>query len=533
MPGTVHQLRPRLADSEKITINLGFVDLGRIDLLVADGFYANRTDLIRTAIRNQLDRHAEAVTGSVARQRLDLGLRHYSRADLEAARDDGRAARHPRSGPRQHRRGRDPGAGCQPPSLRSPCWVRCTPARPSRPPWPTAPADRGTPTLPDWTCTHERHAPGRHGRGHPAHPRRPPERGHRPPAAPAARRGHGRSRRPPRAAARAGHPPPADGRPAWARARRARAASRRRPRGSSSPRATPTPPARRAYKLYVPASAGSAGTRPLPLVVMLHGCTQSPDDFAAGTRMNQLAEEHGCYVAYPGQDRQGQRPALLELVPARRPGARPGRALADRRHRARRSCTEHRVDPTRVYVAGLSAGGAQAAIMAAAYPDLFAAVGVHSGLACGAARDLPSALAAMKQGPSGAAPIAPGPTVPTIVFHGDQDRTVNPLNGDRVAAQALAATAGLRTELEQGRSAGGLDYSRTSLCRPDRPRPARALDRPRRRPRLVRRQPRRHLHRPARPGCLARDARASSSPTARPTLEVRMSGRGSHEAHRR
>ena len=89
MTGTVHQLRPKLADSEKITINLGFVDLGQIDLLVADGFYANRTDLIRTAIRNQLDRHGEAVKGSVARQRLDLGLRHYSRADLEAARDQG------------------------------------------------------------------------------------------------------------------------------------------------------------------------------------------------------------------------------------------------------------------------------------------------------------------------------------------------------------------------------------------------------------------------------------------------------------
>ena len=89
MSGTVHQLRPRPADSEKITINLGFVDLGQIDLLVADGFYANRTDLIRTAIRNQLDRHAEAVKGSVARQRLDLGLRHFSRADLEAARDQG------------------------------------------------------------------------------------------------------------------------------------------------------------------------------------------------------------------------------------------------------------------------------------------------------------------------------------------------------------------------------------------------------------------------------------------------------------
>lgn len=89
MSGTVQQLRPKMADSEKITINLGFVDLGQIDLLVAEGFYANRTDLIRTAIRNQLDRHADAVKGSVARQRLDLGLRHYSRADLEAARDAG------------------------------------------------------------------------------------------------------------------------------------------------------------------------------------------------------------------------------------------------------------------------------------------------------------------------------------------------------------------------------------------------------------------------------------------------------------
>ncbi len=89
MSGTVRELRPKLADSEKITVNVGFVDLGHIDLLVAEGFYANRTDLIRTAIRNQLERHAEAVKGSVARKRLDLGLRHYSRADLEAARDAG------------------------------------------------------------------------------------------------------------------------------------------------------------------------------------------------------------------------------------------------------------------------------------------------------------------------------------------------------------------------------------------------------------------------------------------------------------
>jgi Arc/MetJ-type ribon-helix-helix transcriptional regulator len=85
----VHELRPKLADSEKITINLGFVDLGHIDLMVRDGFYANRTDFIRTAIRNQLDRHVEAVRQSVARKTLELGLCHYSRSDLEAARQRG------------------------------------------------------------------------------------------------------------------------------------------------------------------------------------------------------------------------------------------------------------------------------------------------------------------------------------------------------------------------------------------------------------------------------------------------------------
>jgi Arc/MetJ-type ribon-helix-helix transcriptional regulator len=86
---TLHELRPRPADSEKITINLGYVDLGHIDLMVQDGFYSNRTDFIRTAIRNQLDRHADVVRQSVARKTLDLGLRHYSRADLEAARNSG------------------------------------------------------------------------------------------------------------------------------------------------------------------------------------------------------------------------------------------------------------------------------------------------------------------------------------------------------------------------------------------------------------------------------------------------------------
>lgn len=86
---TGHELRPRPGDSEKITINLGFVDLGHIDLLVQDGLYSNRTDFIRTAIRNQIDRHADVVRQSVARKTLDIGLRHYSRADLEAIRNRG------------------------------------------------------------------------------------------------------------------------------------------------------------------------------------------------------------------------------------------------------------------------------------------------------------------------------------------------------------------------------------------------------------------------------------------------------------
>ena len=89
MAGNVHQLRPKPGDTEKITINLGYVDLGHIDLMVQEGFYSNRTDFIRTAIRNQLERHAEVVKQSAVRKRLDLGLRHYSREDLEAARSAG------------------------------------------------------------------------------------------------------------------------------------------------------------------------------------------------------------------------------------------------------------------------------------------------------------------------------------------------------------------------------------------------------------------------------------------------------------
>jgi Arc/MetJ-type ribon-helix-helix transcriptional regulator len=93
MASNVHELRPKAADSEKITINLGYVDLGHIDLMVQEGFYSNRTDFIRTAIRNQLERHAEVVRRSIERKTLDLGLRHYSREDLEAARAAGQVLR--------------------------------------------------------------------------------------------------------------------------------------------------------------------------------------------------------------------------------------------------------------------------------------------------------------------------------------------------------------------------------------------------------------------------------------------------------
>src|SRR5919198_1173474 len=89
MPGNVHEIRPKPSDTEKITINLGYVDLGQVDLMVQEGFYSNRTDFIRTAIRNQLERHADVVKQSAARKSLDLGLRNYSREDLEAARRAG------------------------------------------------------------------------------------------------------------------------------------------------------------------------------------------------------------------------------------------------------------------------------------------------------------------------------------------------------------------------------------------------------------------------------------------------------------
>ncbi len=210
-----------------------------------------------------------------------------------------------------------------------------------------------------------------------------------------------------------------------------------------------------AYKLYVPSTyRGQA----LPLVVMLHGCTQSPDDFAAGTRMNEIAEEQDILVAYPGQTASANAQKCWNWFDAKdqqRDRGEPALIAGLTREIMRGFA----VDPARVYVAGLSAGGAAAAIMAQAYPDLYAAAGVHSGLACGAATDMPSAFAAMRQGGiprSGRT----GRPVPTIVFHGDRDRTVHPSNGEHVLTQAKAG-ATLTTTVTRGEAPGGLSYTRT------------------------------------------------------------------------
>jgi poly(hydroxyalkanoate) depolymerase family esterase len=221
---------------------------------------------------------------------------------------------------------------------------------------------------------------------------------------------------------------------------------------------------RRPYKLYVPANRSEQAT---PLVVMLHGCTQGPDDFAAGTGMNRLAEEAGFLVVYPGQvetanpskcwnwfqptdqERERGEPSLIAGI-------------------TRQVIEQHGADPARVYVAGLSAGGAQAAIMAGAYPDLYAAVGVHSGLAHGAARDVPSAFAAMRQSSGSNAPRSNGRFVPTIVVHGERDKTVHPGNADTILGQALAgAGVSLEARVDAGRVARGHSYRRTRHETPD------------------------------------------------------------------
>jgi poly(hydroxyalkanoate) depolymerase family esterase len=193
----------------------------------------------------------------------------------------------------------------------------------------------------------------------------------------------------------------------------------------------------RHYKVH---EAMNRHDRGLPLVVMLHGCSQSAEDFAAATRMNALAEELGFVVVYPAQSSRANRARCwnwFEALHQRRDEGEPSLIAGITRSMLRKG-----IDERRVYVAGLSAGGAMAAVMAAEYPDLYAAVGIHSGLPHGAAQDLPSALAAMSgRGNGRHEPRRHAPPVPVIAFHGDQDTTVHPSNSEFVRAPGSRITA--------------------------------------------------------------------------------------------
>jgi poly(hydroxyalkanoate) depolymerase family esterase len=199
------------------------------------------------------------------------------------------------------------------------------------------------------------------------------------------------------------------------------------------------------YELFVPQHAAA---QPLPLVVMLHGCTQNPADFAAGTRMNELAQAQGFVVLYPAQSRRMNPQGCWNWF--KHSHQQRGRGEPALLASLTREVIEaHNVDPARVYVAGLSAGGAMAAVLGQCYPELYAAVGVHSGLAPGVATDLPSALAAMK----GASPtaVAGGSGKPVIVFHGDADGTVHPRNAAAVVASSTRTTAAVEDSVAADR----------------------------------------------------------------------------------
>jgi poly(hydroxyalkanoate) depolymerase family esterase len=184
----------------------------------------------------------------------------------------------------------------------------------------------------------------------------------------------------------------------------------------------------RHYRVYTPRTANA---RPLPLVVMLHGCSQSAGNFAAATRMNALAEELGFVVVYPEQSSRANSAKCwnwFEALHQRRNEGEPSLIAGITRRLLRQG-----LDARRVYVAGLSAGGAMAAVMGAEYPDLYAAVGIHSGLSV--------ARAATR-------------SIPIIAFHGDQDTIVHPRNCDFVRAP------GSRLAAEQG-TRNGRPFTRT------------------------------------------------------------------------
>lgn len=224
----------------------------------------------------------------------------------------------------------------------------------------------------------------------------------------------------------------------------------------------------REYLVYAPAVMAP---EPAPMLMMLHGCTQDADDFARGTRMHLRAALEGYVVVYPRQSRRDNPNACWNWF---RPGDQQRDAgepailaglLAELRQR-------FNGDARRMHVAGLSAGGAMAVTLARTYPEMFRGVGVHSGLPHGCARDVPGALAAMRSGappaPTGCARRAPVVGIPTIVFHGDRDHTVNVGNATRIVEDALAVAAGdgeqLATTCTTGQIPGGHAFTTTCFA---------------------------------------------------------------------
>jgi poly(hydroxyalkanoate) depolymerase family esterase len=213
----------------------------------------------------------------------------------------------------------------------------------------------------------------------------------------------------------------------------------------------------RSYQLYIPTMAGKAAN-PLPLLVMLHGCGQTPRDFARGTGMNALAEEFEFRVLYPAQSRDAHFNRCWNWF-KRDDQIRGAGEPALIASMTRQIIAEHAADPAKVFVAGISAGASAALILANAYPDIFAAVGAHSGLPVGAAHDAASAVTAMRGGAPG---LRHTVKMPTISFHGDSDTVVNPRNGRFVAARALEPYPHLRKTEKSGHVPGGRKYVRTA-----------------------------------------------------------------------
>jgi poly(hydroxyalkanoate) depolymerase family esterase len=202
----------------------------------------------------------------------------------------------------------------------------------------------------------------------------------------------------------------------------------------------------RFYKLYIPSRYRGQS---LPLLVMLHGCKQTPDEFAAGTRMNEYAEERGFFVAYPAQAWRANVERCWNWFRERdqlRDSGEPALIAGI----TQQVLSRYNIERKRVYIAGLSAGGSMAAVMAATYPELYAGVGIHSGLPYASARGAASAVAAMRYKRLGAT--ATAPALPTIVFHGDADNVVHPSNGEYAITDDAVRESG---------EAGGRAYTRT------------------------------------------------------------------------